>query len=95
MTLNKIIKILEEAKEGIGYERYNKIKEFQRIVWDDNTIEDVFINDLLAQLAYDFDYYEPDESKRKEELSYYGDEQLLKELKLGLEKLKELKKLKK
>lgn len=91
MILKQLIEILEVAQQTTGSERANKIKEFQEIVWDDETIEDENLNDLLSTLAYDFDYYEPDEKMRKDDPNYYGDERLTDEITAGLEKLKEYK----
>jgi hypothetical protein len=88
MILNQLIEILDKAQNVDGSERTNKIKEFQEIVWDDETIQDETLNDILSTLAYDFDYYEPDKKMRDEDSSYYGDERLLEEIKKGLEKLR-------
>jgi hypothetical protein len=45
-------------------------------------------NEMLSALAYDLDFYEPDEALRKQEPSYYGDERLEAEIKSVLRKLK-------
>ncbi len=88
MVLNQLIEILNNVQNTSGLERVNKMKKFQEIVWDDETIQDETLNDILSTLAYDFDYYEPDKKMRDEDSSYYGDEQLSEEIKTGLEKLK-------
>ena len=88
MILNQLIEILDSAKNSSGSERANKVKEFQEIVWDDETIQDETLNDILSTLAYDFDYYESDKKMRDEDPSYYGDERLSEEIRTGLEKLK-------
>jgi len=88
MILKRLIEILNNVENISGSERTDKIKQFQKIVWDDETIQDETLNNILSTLAYDFDYYEPDEKMRKEAPNYYGDERLLEEIKAGLEKLK-------
>ena len=62
--------------------RKELIKEFQNLIWNDE--ESI---DILKDLAYDLDFYEPNEILRKEDPSYYGDERLEKEIKEVLQKL--------
>lgn len=71
-------KILEDK-----HNRVNLIKQFQELVWNDYSA-----NEVLADLAYDLDFYEPNSEWRKEDLSYYGDERLEKEVRSAIEKLK-------
>ena len=47
------------------------------------------INEILSELAYDLDFYEPNKEWRKESPSYYGEEQLKQEVQSALEKIKE------
>ena len=80
------MKILEEILK----EKKNRrilIKEFQDLIWNDENADEV-----LSELAYDLDFYEPNDELRKEELSYYGDQQLEKEIKTVIQKLKYRKK---
>lgn len=91
MIINQLIELLSEAHKATGQDKVDGIKKFQEIVWDDETIQDETLNDILTTLAYDFDFYEPDNEKRKEDASYYGDERLNDEIKTGLEILKEYK----
>jgi len=65
--------------------RKQLISEFQELIWNDENP-----NEMLSKLAYDLDFYEPNHEWRKEDLSYYGDERLEKEIKLVIEKLKKL-----
>lgn len=51
--------------------RKELISEFQEMIWNAEVK-----NDLLTQLAYDLDFYEPDDELRKEDSSYYGDVEL-------------------
>lgn len=73
-----LVQILQDKKN-----RDNLIKKFQEEVWNNDNA-----NEILSELAYDLDFYEPNEDWRKENSSYYGDERLEQEIKLALEKLK-------
>lgn len=76
-----------EILEKILNDKANRkqlISEFQEFVWNDDNA-----NELLSQLAYDLDFYEPNEDLQKEDQSYYGDERLEKEIKSVIQKLKE------
>lgn len=68
--------------------RKQLIRNFQEKIWNADKIGDEEENKILSELAYDLDFYEPDETLRKEDLSYYGDERLEEEVKSVLEKLK-------
>jgi len=77
------MKILEE----ILYDKQNRsvlIKEFQELIWNDNNP-----NEILSELAYDLDFYEPNEEWRKQDISYYGDERLEEEIKSVIKKIKQ------
>ena len=39
----------------------------QNIIWDDETIQDASINDILTDIAYILDFYEPNEEWKKGE----------------------------
>ncbi|MEO6284935.1 MAG: hypothetical protein ABIN80_15475 [Dyadobacter sp.] len=71
-------KILEDK-----HNRINLIKQFQEFVWNDD-----IANEVLSDLAYDLDFYEPNEEWRKEDPSYYGDERLEEEIKSTIQKLR-------
>lgn len=73
-----LVQILQDKKN-----RDNLIKKFQEEIWNNDNA-----NEILSELAYDLDFYEPNEDWRKENSSYYGDERLEQEIKLALEKLK-------
>ncbi len=75
-------KILEEKDN-----REKLIKEFQSYVWDAKITKP-----LLGELAYDLDFYEPNEKIRKESPNYYGDEHLEKEILDVLKKLQNYRK---
>ena len=66
------------------------IEEFQEKVWNGAGYSaDERINKVLSELAYDLDFYEPNEQWRKEDPSYYGEERLKQEIHSTLQKLEE------
>ncbi len=72
--------------EQILKEKHNPstlIKKFQELIWNDENA-----NEILSELAYDLDFYEPNEEWRKEDPSYYGDVQLEALIKQALHKLR-------
>lgn len=76
-----------EILEKILVDKINRkqlISEFQELIWNDENA-----NEVLSELAYDLDFYEPNEKWRNEDQSYYGDEQLEEEITIVLQKLKE------
>ncbi len=66
------------------------IEEFQEKVWNGAGYStDERVNEILSELAYDLDFYEPKEEWRKEDSSYYGEERLRQEIHSALQKLEE------
>lgn len=80
----KILKdIISSSKK-----RTQLIKEFQENIWNGpGYSEDEEVNEILSELAYDLDFYEPNEALRMEDLSYYGEERLTREVRTALQKL--------
>jgi hypothetical protein len=89
MLIERLIKLLNIALLSLGKTRLDAIKEFQNTVWDDNSIDDENINDILTDIAYILDFYEPDEEWRKEDPSYYGDDKLEILVKTAIQKLQD------
>ncbi|SCA62847.1 hypothetical protein SCG7109_AE_00160 [Chlamydiales bacterium SCGC AG-110-M15] len=54
------------------------IKKFQDEIWEHAQSNDVY--ERLSELAYDLDFYEPVPDLRKEDSSFFGDEQLKNEI---------------
>ena len=79
-SLNKIL--LE--KEPV---RMELVKSFQNKVWNDEDAKDEVLNEILSELAYDLDFYEPNEAWRKEDVSYYSDERLNELIKAAIKKI--------
>lgn len=76
-----------EILEKILTDKANRkllICEFQELVWNDENA-----SELLSELAYDLDFYEPNEEWRKEDPSYYGEERLEQEIITVIQKLQE------
>ena len=76
-----------EILEKILTDKANRkqlICEFQELVWNDENA-----SEILSELAYDLDFYEPNEEWRKESLIYYGDDRLEEIVKTAIQKLQE------
>lgn len=69
--------------------RKQLIKQFQQSIWDKEEDKDNVIDEILSELAYDLDFYEPDKELRKESTSYYGDDRLEAEIKSALQKIEQ------
>jgi hypothetical protein len=63
------------------------IKGFQNEIWNDESIQDETLNEILSELAYDLDFYEPNEEWRREDPSYYDEDRLEEILKNAILKL--------
>jgi len=85
----ELIQLLQTVLVAEHRIKQELIKEFQDEVWNDESIQDETLNEILSQLAYDLDFYEPNEEWRKESLSYYGDERLEEVVKSAIQKLQE------
>lgn len=85
----ELIQLLQTVLVAEHRIKQELIKEFQDEVWNDESIQDETLNEILSQLAYDLDFYEPNEEWRKESLSYYGDDRLEEVVKTAIQKLQE------
>jgi len=72
--------------------RKQLVKQFQQSIWDKEEEEDNVIDEILSELAYDLDFYEPDKELRAESPSYYGDDRLEAEIKSALQKIEQYRK---
>jgi hypothetical protein len=67
------------------------VKEFQDLAWNLPRLEPQGAEwDLLVDLAYDLDYYEPNPRLRREDPTFFGDEWLEDEVRTCLTKLRQL-----
>lgn len=90
--MKSIIDLVQSLNHILEAQLPNKdklIKEFQNEVWNDESIRDEKLNEILSELAYDLDFYEPNEQWKKESHSYYGDDRLKEVIKSGIKKIKE------
>ncbi|MFT3945671.1 MAG: hypothetical protein QM763_01755 [Agriterribacter sp.] len=86
VELIQLLQVVLEAEQPI---KQKLIKEFQDEVWNDESIQDENLNEILSELAYDLDFYEPNGEWRKEDPSYYGDDRLDVVIKTAIQKLQE------
>jgi hypothetical protein len=81
MSVSSIMKLLHAVLEcHDSHHRHELIQKFQRACWDNSTASESAVWDRLRELAYDLDFYEPDQHKRQEDASFYGDERLVMEI---------------
>lgn len=90
-SLKEFIALLDEALRD-PLSREKSVGAFQRLVWDSpkqNAIgREAF--EILADLAYDLDFFEPDPVVRMTDPSYYGNERLESEIKAAFRHLAKL-----
>jgi hypothetical protein len=91
VTIPELVQLLERAISDPGH-RAEYIRAFQiHILRDEDLIfEDPLVEEVLGDLAWDLDFYEPDERKRAEDASYYGDDRVEQEIRSALRKLFEI-----
>jgi hypothetical protein len=76
------MKILEQILND-RQNRQSLIKQFQEQIWNNERS-----SEILSELAYDMDFYEPNGALRIGEPNYYDDERLEEEIRNAIEKLK-------
>jgi hypothetical protein len=70
------IKRIEQILSAKGDNRIALIKSLQNEIWErDGSCSGEKV-EILADLAYDLDFYEPDPAKRAESASFYDDRHL-------------------
>ena len=82
--------IIERLKALVDrrFELAARIPDVQQAIWSTAEAgEDDVRWEILRDLAYDLDYYQPDERVRAGDTSLYGDERALSEIKEALAKL--------
>lgn len=82
--INLLKKILESTDN-----QQELISEFQNHAW--NIKDSDPISNILSDLAYDLDFYEPDSIKKNEDPAYFGHEKLIKEIQDSLKKIEKIK----
>jgi len=63
------------------------IKSFQTKIWSDELVDDDYLSEILTELAYDLDFYEPDIVLRKEDGSFYDNKRLKEIINNGIGKI--------
>lgn len=84
VELIEFLQIVLKSEQPI---KQDLIKGFQNEIWNDESIQDETLNEILSELAYDLDFYEPNEEWRREDPSYYGEDRLEEILKNAILKL--------
>jgi hypothetical protein len=70
--------------------RVEHVKRFQEAVWSTENLQAELENvRLLRDLAYDLDFYEPDDQARADSPASYGDARLEEEIRSALQQLTE------
>lgn len=91
IELNKLLKEILKNSES---RREELIKSFQNIIWKEKiTGMNEEEMDIYVTLAYDLDFYEPNEKWRKEDPSYYDETKLISIILKAMNDLKNLKKI--
>lgn len=89
MTRFDLLEVLRRIEtEPAG--RKQRIREFQEYVFNSDDLPgfDDEESDVLAELAYDLDFYVENPEWRREDPSYYGDERLIREIRESISKLR-------
>jgi len=81
------IQLLQSILKVENPDRENIVKKFQNKVWNDKNIQDKYISDILSELAYDLDFYEPNLQLQEESPNFFGDDKLEILVKEGIKKL--------
>lgn len=84
-----VLQLLKLILESQSLNRIELVKILQNEIWNDESIEDEKLNEILSELAYDLDFYEPNEQWKKESSNYYGEEKLLEVIELGIKRIGE------
>lgn len=85
MNVLKEILLSESKKKEL-------IRSFQERIWNgEDYSSDPKINEVLSELAYDLDFYQPNADLRGEDPSYYGDQRLVEEINLAIKKINGIK----
>jgi len=88
VSLDSLLEVLLKAL-NVRDQRTEYINQFQEIVWNDSPVpSEEWAWDILSELAYDLEFYVADETARREDPSYYGDDRAEAEIQGALAKLR-------
>jgi hypothetical protein len=85
----ELIQILNRILNVSTSEKVTLVKTLQNEIWNDESLQDKALNEILSELAYDLDFYEPNEIWKKESPNYYGDERLDEIIKSGIQRIEQ------
>lgn len=89
LDLGSLISTLEKILRLPSSERLEEIQALQSLIWSaDELSMPAGLEEVLRDLAFDLDFYEPDSSLRAEDPSYYGEDRLASEIRTALRHLK-------
>ena len=88
LTINTLKKLLQKALSSSDiFEKQKYTDQFRNLVYDDTSIQDEKLDELIMEIAYDLEFYVPNEEWRKEDTIYYGPDKLKSVLTLAIQKL--------
>lgn len=88
--LNIILLHLKEAVQSTG-QLGSKVDSLQRSIWEHSEeLGKDEIAEILFDLAYDLDFYEPDIRSREEDPSYFDDEHAKDEINCALQRIEDI-----
>ncbi|UYZ60904.1 hypothetical protein [Hymenobacter latericus] len=79
--------LAETVVEKSPSEVLGLVQRFQKLVWNDQFSVSEAQAELLRELAYDLDFFEPDDKLRNDDPSYYGMDKLKETVLEALERI--------
>jgi hypothetical protein len=77
MDVSEIVKVMLEIVREQRLLLPDGVATIQQLVWKETLTGDPAAQEVLRELAYDLEHYEPDPLARSEDASVYGDERAL------------------
>lgn len=85
----ELLSLLAGISTGAELDR-SLVTELQDRIWDTKPLTGPdTVLEILADLAYDLDFWEPDPAKRREDPSFFGDDRARAEIREAVERLRE------
>lgn len=75
-TLSDLKHHLQQIIASAEPEKSILITRYQRFIWEEEVAFSEECNDVLKELAYDMDFYEPVLALQKEDAIYFGEDKL-------------------
>jgi hypothetical protein len=88
MTASTAISILEQAVSEPD-RRAEHVRRFREAVFQDESLEGP-VGEVLRDLAYDLDFYQPDPSRRNEDPALFDDTRAVAEIEDALQRIRAL-----